>query len=92
MDTLTHPTPEQEALYARLLRRYGKSAEWETLTHSRRFERMSPHRAAHFIQRLLDAFIGHRAVVSCGCTGQTFAADTQERPAMTRRVPAARVV
>jgi len=33
---------------------------------------MTPHRAAHFIPRLLDNLTGHKATVPCGCTGNVF--------------------
>lgn len=89
MDPCIEPTPAQAALYARLLRRFGQSPEWEALTRFRRFERMSPHRAAHFIQRLLERLVGQKATVSCGCRGHDFAATAQKRPDDSRDVSAA---
>lgn len=91
MEEHFHPTPLQTAIYTRLHRRFGHTPEWQTLTKSRHFERMAPHRAAHFIARLLGDLTGHAATVPCGCTGQTFAAEPQKHP-VSAGAPVARVV
>lgn len=91
MDT-SHPTIAQVALYGRLTRQYGHTEEWEQLTKLRHFADMTPHRAAHFLARLLEAFTGHVAGVACGCTGHAFASESGKHPRSFPGAPAGRAV
>jgi hypothetical protein len=88
----THPTIKQVALYGRLMRQYGHTPEWEQLTRLRHFADMTPHRAAHYLARLLEGLTGHLPSVACGCTGRTFASQTQKHPEGIPGAPAARAV
>lgn len=92
MNDTYHPTDQQAALYSRLLRQYGHTSQWEILTKARRFERMTPHRAAHFIARLFEGLTGDSPSVPCGCTGSAYAAQSQKHPDVRPGAPAGRSV
>jgi hypothetical protein len=86
-----HPTPFQAALYRQLELKYGHTEMWAVLTKARSFDRMTAHRAAHFLSRLVEGLTGRRATVPCGCTGSTYAA-TRKHPDVRPGAPVRRLV
>ena len=61
------PTLPQERLYTRLRAQFGRTPEWPVLTKARQFQRMTPHRAAHHLQLLIETFTGRKPLLSCSC-------------------------
>jgi len=80
--TLTEPTTQQVVLYSRLKAQYGRLPEWGEMMKGRAFERMTPHRAFHFIQYAIRIFEGRITRSFCGCTERKLR-ETQRHPALT---------
>lgn len=78
---LLEPTNRQIVLYNRLKGQYGNRPEWTQLAKFRAFERMTPHRAFHFLQMVIKVFEGRIPRSTCNCTERDLR-EAQRHPAV----------